>query len=68
MAGKLLGGAGGSATGLPGVDAATKASVDKPLTGATAPQNFIGRGFDTGRLAANLNKTGVALPTDAAGA
>ena len=70
VAGKLLGGAGGSATGLPeGVDAATKASVDKAIeAGATAPQNFIGRGFDTGQLAANLNKTGVALPTDAAGA
>ena len=70
VAGKLLGGAGGSATGLPeGVDAATKASVDKAIeAGATAPQNFIGRGFDTGQLAANLNKTGVALPTDVAGA
>ena len=70
VAGKLLGGAGGSATGLPeGVDAATKASVDKAIeAGATSPQNFIGRGFDTGQLAANLNKTGVALPTDAAGA
>ena len=70
VAGKLLGGAGGSATGLPeGVDAATKASVDKAIeAGATAPQNFIGKGFDTGQLAANLNKTGVALPTDVAGA
>lgn len=70
VAGKLLGGAGGSATGLPeGVDAATKASVDKAIeAGATAPQNFIGKGFDTGQLAANLNQTGVALPTGAAGA
>ena len=70
VAGKLLGGAGGSATGLPeGVDAATKASVDKAIeAGATAPQNFIGKGFDTGQLAANLNKTGVALPKDVAGA